>query len=255
MTIASDRLRIVLVGTQHPGNIGSAARAMKTMGLDCLHLVAPERFPDPDALMLAAGADDVLAAATVHATLDGALAGCRFVVGTSARRRNIPLPELNPREAASQLLDAAANGPVALVFGRERTGLENHELQRCHSTVMIPSDPAFSSLNLAAAVQVLAYELRLAALARGEPGHPAPAASAVELEPAATADELEAFFAHLDQALNDIDFHKSKPPERVMARLRRLYLRAGLDTRELKILRGILTEAQRMARLAGRGQA
>lgn len=255
MTSASDSVRIVLVGTQHPGNIGSAARAMKTMGLSSLHLVAPERFPDPDALMLAAGADNLLAAAKVHAQLDDALAGCRFVVGTSARRRNIPLPELTPREAASRLLDAAGQGPVALVFGRERTGLENHELQRCHSTVMIPSDPAFSSLNLAAAVQVLAYELRLAALACGEPAQPGLAASAHDDEPAATVDELEGFFAHLDQTLNDIDFHKSKPPERVMARLRRLYLRAGLDARELKILRGILTEAQRMARLAGGRQA
>ena len=159
-------LRIVLVGTQHPGNIGSAARAMKTMGLSALHLVAPERFPDPEANTLAAGADDLLAAAPVHADLDAALAGCHFVLGTSARRRHVPLPELGPREAAERLLDAAGQGPVALLFGRERTGLENAELQRCHFTVGIPTDPGFSSLNLAAAVQVLSYELRLAVLAR-----------------------------------------------------------------------------------------
>jgi len=249
-------LRIVLVGTQHPGNIGSAARAMKTMGLSALHLVAPERFPDPEANTLAAGADDLLAAAPVHADLDAALAGCHFVVGTSARRRHVPLPDMSPREAAERLVEAAGRGPVALLFGRERTGLENAELQRCHASVGIPTDPGFSSLNLAAAVQVLAYELRLAVLGRGggalPSGRPMPP---LDVEPPATADELEGYFQHLDQALHDIDFHKGKPPEMVMSRLRRLYLRAGLDAREVKILRGILSEAQRMARLARAGRA
>jgi TrmH family RNA methyltransferase len=248
-------VRIVLVGTQHPGNIGSAARAMKTMGLSALHLVAPERFPDPDASMLAAGADDVLDAAGRHADLDAALAGCHFVLGTSARRRHVPMPELSPRQAARQLFAAAAAGPVALVFGRERTGLENAELQRCHAAVAIPADPAYSSLNLAAAVQVLAYELRLASLGddAGEVSGSAPRPDPEE--PPATADELERLFGHLDQALADIDFHKGKPPEMVMQRLRRLFLRAGLDSREVKILRGILSEAQRMARLAAGRQA
>ncbi|TNJ35290.1 RNA methyltransferase [Arenimonas terrae] len=244
-------LRIVLVGTQHPGNIGSAARAMKTMGLSALHLVAPERFPDPEANTLAAGADDLLAGAAVHADLDAALAGCTYVLGTSARRRHVPLPELSPQEAARQLVEAAGRGPVALLFGRERTGLENEELQRCHASVGIPTNPDFSSLNLAAAVQVLAYELRLALLAAAEgalpSGRPMPAP---EQEPPATADELERFFGHMRLTLDEIDFHKGRPPEMVMARLRRLYLRAGLDSREVKILRGILSEAQRMARLA-----
>jgi tRNA (cytidine32/uridine32-2'-O)-methyltransferase len=247
-------LRIVLVGTQHPGNIGSAARAMKTMGLSALQLVAPERFPDKDASMLAAGADDVLDVAGVHAGLDDALAGCRLVLGTSARRRHVPMPELSPRQAAARLVAEAAHGPVALVFGRERTGLENHELQRCHASVGIPADPAYSSLNLAAAVQVLAYEIRLAAL--GDDGRLSGSAPRPEPEePPATADELERLFGHLDQALADIDFHKGKPPDMVMQRLRRLFLRAGLDSREVKILRGILSEAQRMARLAGGRQA
>src|SRR5688572_28849037 len=134
-------LRIVLVGTQHPGNIGSAARAMKTMGLSALHLVAPERFPDPEANTLAAGADDLLAGAAVHADLDAALAGCTYVLGTSARRRHVPMPELSPQEAARQLVEAAGRGPVALLFGRERTGLENEELQRCHASVGIPTNP------------------------------------------------------------------------------------------------------------------
>jgi TrmH family RNA methyltransferase len=256
MTQDLEKLRIVLVGTQHPGNIGSAARAMKTLGLVGLHLVTPERFPDPDANMLAAGADDLLAAAPVHDDLVSALAGCHLVLGTSARRRHVPLPELSPREAARQLVEATARGPVALVFGRERTGLENEELQRCHASVSIPSDPGFSSLNLAAAVQVLAYELRLAWLeASGAPAGGEPATVESGGGPLATAEALERYFQHLDQALHDIDFHKGKPPERVMSRLRRLYLRAGLDERELKILRGILAEAQRMARLARDGQA
>jgi TrmH family RNA methyltransferase len=256
MTQDLEKLRIVLVGTQHPGNIGSAARAMKTMGLVGLHLVTPERFPDPDANMLAAGADDLLAAAPVHDDLVSALAGCHLVLGTSARRRHVPLPELSPRGAARQLVEATARGPVALVFGRERTGLENEELQRCHASVSIPSDPGFSSLNLAAAVQVLAYELRLAWLeASGAPAGGEPATVESGAGPLATAEALERYFQHLDQALHDIDFHKGKPPERVMSRLRRLYLRAGLDERELKILRGILAEAQRMARLARDGQA
>ncbi|MBW8312961.1 MAG: RNA methyltransferase [Rhizobium sp.] len=249
----NENIRIVLVGTQHPGNIGSAARAMKTMGLSALHLVAPERFPDPEAVALAAGADDLLDAAPVLPDLDAALAGCRLVVGTSARRRTVPLPELSPREAARQLVAAAADGPVALLFGRERTGLENEELQRCHASVCIPTHPGFSSLNIAAAVQVLAYELRLEVLgaAGGElpSGRPVPGPGP-EAEPPATADELERFFGHLGQTLDEIDFHKGRAPEMVMARLRRLFLRAAMDSREVKILRGILSEAQRMARLA-----
>ncbi len=250
-----ENLRIVLVGTQHPGNIGSAARAMKTMGLRRLHLVAPERFPDPEAIALAAGADDLLAAAAVQGDLVEALAGCHLVIGTSARRRTVPLPERTPREAARELVEAAARGPVALLFGRERTGLENEELQRCHATVAIPADPAFSSLNLAAAVQVLAYELRLALLEAGQAAPRAPGPEGGAAEPPATADELERYFEHLAQALDDIDFHKGRAPEMVMSRLRRLYLRAGLDQRELKILRGILADAQRMARLARGGGA
>ena len=254
MNIA-DNLRIVLVGTQHPGNIGSAARAMKTMGLSRLHLVAPERFPDPEALALAAGADDLLAAAPVQASLVEALAGCHRVIGTSARRRTVPLPELSPREAARELVEAAARGPVALLFGRERTGLDNEELQRCHATVCIPTDPGFSSLNLAAAVQVLSYELRLALLGAGRLAPPPAGPEGGAPEPPATADELERYFDHLALALDDIDFHKGRAPEMVMSRLRRLYLRAGLDQREVKILRGILADAQRMARLARGGRA
>ena len=240
-------LRIVLVGTQHPGNIGSAARAMKTMGLERLLLVQPQRFPHDEAIALAAGADDVLERAGIHAGLDSALAGCRLVFGTTARRRTVPMPEYSPREAARLLVDAAAEHPVALVFGRERTGLENDELQRCHAAVCIPANPGYSSLNLAAAVQVLAYEVRVEMLSRQEVAVPVVPA---DHELPASADEMERYFTHLAQALDAIDFHKGKAPDIVLMRLRRLYLRAAPDARELRILHGILADTQRAARLA-----
>jgi tRNA (cytidine32/uridine32-2'-O)-methyltransferase len=239
------RIRIVLVGTQHPGNIGSAARALKTMGLTRLVLVDPSRFPHAEADALAAGADDVLAGAQVHASLADALADCRLVLGCTARSRRVALEEQAPRDAADRALGAATEGgEVALVFGRERTGLTNEELQLCHGAVHIPANPAYSSLNLAAAVQVLAYELRLSALDAGGAMH----ASAAEM-PAEHA-ELEGFFAQLAQTLDAIDFHKGRAPESAMRKLRRLFLRAGLDTKEVRLLRGILADAQRMARLA-----
>jgi len=239
----ADRLRIVLVGTQHPGNIGAAARAMKTMGLARLVLVAPEKTPDRDTEAMAAGADDLVAAAPVFTTLAEAVADCRLVLGCTARSRRVQLEELSPRDAASRAVATALQGEVALVFGRERTGLDNNELQLCHAAVHIPSDPAFSSLNLAAAVQVLAYELRLAVL------DAAPMAGrAAEL---ASHAELEGFFAQLGETLDAIDFHKGRAPESAMRKLRRLYLKAGLERAEVRLLRGVLADAQRMARLAG----
>ena len=241
--------RVVLVGTQHPGNIGSAARAMKTMGLSRLDLVAPQRFPDPDAFALSAGAADLLDQARVHVSLADALADCRLVVATTARQRSVPMPEYSPREAMPHILAAQALGPVALVFGRERTGLENEELQLCHSAVCIPANSGYSSLNLAAAVQVLCYEWRMAMLAQ-QPAAPVPAKDADDL-PAPHA-QMESFFGHLGEFLDEIDFHKGKAPEMVTQRLRRLFLRAEPDPRELRILRGILSDTQRLLR-AGRG--
>ncbi|HEY2344318.1 MAG TPA: RNA methyltransferase [Xanthomonadaceae bacterium] len=243
-------VRIVLVGTQHPGNLGSAARAMKTMALHELVLVAPQRPPDhQDALAMAAGADDVLAAARVCATLEEAIADCGFVAGCTARQRQVMLPEFEPREAAPRLLDEARNGPVALVFGPERTGLTNEDLQRCHATVHIPANPVYSSLNLAAAVQVLCYELRLAMLERAVAEDAG--TESVRGDPPATQAQMEAFFDHLGQTLDAIDFHKGRSPVTVMRRLRGLFLRAQPDARELRILRGIFADAERMARLAG----
>jgi len=242
---ALDHLRIVLVGTQHPGNIGSAARAMKTMGLHHLVLVAPERFPHRDAEAMAAGAGDVLDAAVQTATLAEALADCQWVVGCTARSRRIALDGLAPRAAATRALAIAGEGAqVALVFGRERTGLDNSELQLCHAAVEIPANPDYSSLNLAAAVQILSYELRLAALAGTQP-----ALTERSAEPATHA-QLEGFFSHLGETLDAIDFHKGRAPESAMRKLRRIFLRSELGAREVRLLHGVLADAQRMARLA-----
>ena len=250
MSPASDpdlaRLRFVLTRPSHPGNIGAAARALRTMGFEHLALVAPARFPDPEATALAAGADDVLTAAALHATLPDALADCTLALGLSARRRGVSLPELDPRAAAVAVWAALRRGEtVALVFGNERTGLENDELARCHVMVRIPSVDDFSSLNLAQAVQVMAYELRMAILAA------VPTAVAASKPPAGGAD-MERFFDHLFATLDAIDFHKGRAPITIEKRLRKLFLRAKPDARELRVLHGILSDAERMARLAGR---
>jgi tRNA (cytidine32/uridine32-2'-O)-methyltransferase len=240
-------VRFVLVRTSHPGNIGAAARAIRTMGFKRLGLVAPHRFPHPEAVAMAAGADEALDTAVVTSTLVDAVADCTLVLGCTARKRVVQLEELSPREAAARALAASAHGEVAIVFGNERTGLENDELMLCHAAVHIPSVEDFPSLNLAQAVQLLAYELRLAALER------MPVASAGPSEPLASIDELEHFFGHLAQTLDDIDFHKGRSPMTIMKRLRRLFLRAGLEQREVRILRGIFDDAQRMARKARGG--
>lgn len=244
----ADRIRIVLVGTQHPGNLGSAARAMRTMGLTRMVLVAPEKAPNLDTAAMAAGAEALVMDAPVFATLEEAVADCRLVLGCTARSRRIALEELLPREAAERAVEASrAGGNVALVFGRERTGLDNHELQLCHAAVHIPSDPEFSSLNLAAAVQVLAYETRMALLG-AEEAKPANAADPVE--PPASHAELEGFFSQLSDTLAAIDFHKGRTPESAERKLRRIFLRADMNVREVRLMRGVLADAQRMARLA-----
>ena len=246
----SANVRIVLVGTQHPGNIGAAARAMKTMGLSRLVLVAPEKAPDRDTEAMAAGADDLVAAAPIFVTLAEAVADCRLVLGCTARSRRVQLEPLPPREAAARMLATAASAPVALVFGRERTGLDNNELQLCHAAVHIPSDPEFSSLNLAAAVQVLSYEVRMATLAAD-----ADSPGSAPRQALAPHSELEGFFAQLADTLEAIDFHKGRAPESAMRKLRRLYLRAGLDSAEVRLLRGVLADTQRMSMLAGKAHS
>lgn len=243
----NDAIKIVLVGTQHPGNIGSAARAMKTMGLSRLALVAPEKFPHIEAHALAAGADDVLEAAELHADLASAVAGCRFVMGTTARKRTVAMTEHEPRAAAKLLFDAQRQGDVALVFGRERTGLENEELQLCHAAVCIPANPDYSSLNLAAAVQVLSYELRMVGLSEATTA-PVLEVSDPDALPS-THEQMERFFAHFGEFLDDIDFHKGRDPGMITQRIRRLFLRAQPDTRELRILRGMFSDTQRLLKI------
>jgi tRNA (cytidine32/uridine32-2'-O)-methyltransferase len=244
----SNGIRFVLVRTSHPGNIGAAARAIRTMGFARLGLVAPHKFPHPDAVAMASGATAVLEEAVESPTLIEAVADCTLVLGCTARARAVQLEELSPRDAAERAIAASAHGPVAIVFGNERTGLENDELMSCHAAVRIPSVEDFPSLNLAQAVQVLAYETRLAMLAQ-TPQTPR-TADEPKSDPPATAQQLEHLFGHLAQMLDDIDFHKGRSPVTIMKRLRRLFLHAGLDQREVRILRGIFDDAQRMARLA-----
>lgn len=229
-----DRVRVVLVHTTHPGNIGAAARAMKTMGLSRLYLINPSHFPDADADARASGANDVLDQAQVCSTLDEALHGAVLAVGVSARRRDLSHRMLSPREAAPLMLEQTAAGDVALVFGTEMSGLSNDELGRCQLLTSIPANPAYSSLNLASAVQVLAYELRLAA--PGGDALPLP----FERDPASLED-VERFYVHLEQVLVASEFLDPVYPGRMMQRLRRLFARASLEKEEINILRGILT--------------
>lgn len=243
-------IRFVLVGTQLPANIGAAARAMKTMGLARLVLVAPEQPVDDTAMRRAAGADDLLAGAPVHATLAEAVADCQLVLGCTARSRRVALEELLPQVGAGQAVQAAADGlQVAIVFGRERTGLTNDELELCHRAIHIPSNPDFSSLNLGAAVQVLAYTVRMAVLAGQASDQPA--SEDVPRELPASHDQVEGFYQQLGQTLEAIDFHKGRSPDSAMRKLRRLFGKADLTEQEVRLLRGVLADAQRMARLAG----
>jgi tRNA (cytidine32/uridine32-2'-O)-methyltransferase len=234
-------IRIVLLNTTHPGNIGAAARAMKNMCLETLVLVSPREFPGEEATARAAGADDILRHARVCTSLDAALQGCHLVIGSSARSRTIAWPMLDLPEAAARLVSEAAAGEVALLFGPERTGLTNEQLDRCHFLTSIPANPAFSSLNLAGAVQVLAYELRLASLGSVSPQEDkSPSRDA----PLASAEDLQRLYQHLEETLIQIQFLDPQNPRKLMRRLTRLYNRARLDSNELNILRGILTAVQ-----------
>lgn len=229
-------LRVVLVNTTHPGNIGASARAMKTMGIQHLALVNPQGYPCAEATARAAGADDLLHRARVTESLDEALVGCGLVVGSSARRRDLASPLLDPRACAALVAEHSVQAPVALVFGQERTGLTNAELDRCHAYVQIPTDADFSSLNLAAAVQVLCYEMRM----WGGQG------AVVDLtdSPLAPAEEMARFYQHLEETLISLEFLDPLKPRRLMRRLRRLFNRARLEDNEVNILRGILAAIQ-----------
>lgn len=250
-------IRIVLVRTSHPGNVGSAARAMKTMGLDSLWLVAPERFPATEATVMAAGAEDVLQQARVVPDVRAAIADCGLVVGTTARGRHLPWRIVEPRAAAREIATAAQASKAAILFGNERTGLENHELQLCHTLLTIPTGTAYTSLNLAMAVQVVAYEVCLA-LRDERSAHADPLPLAGEREgtvPLASAADMEKFYGHLEQVLGEIDFRDRTNSGHLMARLRRLFQRTVLDQNEMNILRGILTAVQGKRRRAGEPHA
>ncbi|MFI8619670.1 RNA methyltransferase [Marinomonas sp. NPDC078689] len=234
-----NKVRIVLVNTSHPGNIGAAARAMKNMGLADLYLVAPKQYPSPEAVSRASGASDLLDNAVVVETLEEAIADCQLVIGTSARERHIPCPLVDPRQAADLVFEEQLE--TAFVFGREDRGLTNEELQRCHYHVHIPSIESFSSLNLGAAVQVIAYELRMKGLLMAD----APVVEAKWDVPAATVEQLDFLLEHLEKVLTDTEFLDPKAPRKVMTRFRRLYQRAQLDQQEVGMLRGMLSAVEK----------
>lgn len=232
-------IRIVLVETSHPGNIGAAARAMKNMGLNSLYLVNPREFPHEKAVWRSASAEDLLEKAVVCQSVEEAIAGCRLILGASARDRRIPWPILDPRECGRKIVEEM--GPdhqVAILFGRESRGLKNEELQKCHFHVTIPTGEAYTSLNLAMAVQVVCYEILTAHLE--ESSNKTPDAQKWDME-LATAEEVGFFFDHLEKTLTDLNFHDPANPRQLMVRLQRLFNRIRPDQMEINILRGILT--------------
>ena len=239
-----NQIKVVLVGTTHPGNIGATARAMKTMGLQHLELVNPRIFPSKEATAMAAGADDILDNVSIYGELADAIKDCNRVFGTSARVRSISWPVIKPEEAARQLAEmVVSRSPVAVVFGRESSGLTNEELELCNSMISIPVNPDYTSLNIAAAVQIICYEIRKALYEFEVPEH-----GNREGVPLATTGELELFYEHLQQSITDIGFFNPENPRLLMRRLRRLFNRAQLDQNEYNILRGILAAAQKSAK-------
>ena len=225
-------IRVVLTRPSHPGNIGAAARAMKTMGLTDLYLVSPRMFPDAQADARASGALDILQQARVCASLAAALGGCVLAVATSSRQRELRHEMMDAREAAEAIVTQAATHPVALVFGNETSGLSSEEASLCHWWASVPANPAYASLNLGAAVQVFAYELRMAAVGGSVPPKP-------EFEPA-TVDEVEQLYRHFEQTMTASGFLDPAHPKRLLPRLRRLLARARLEAEEVNILRGFL---------------
>ena len=233
-------IRVVLTRPSHPGNIGAAARAMKTMGLSALHVVNPRQFPHPDADARAAGALDLLQQTQIHDSLVGALGGCVLAVATSARHRELRHDMMTVREAARELISKAALHPVAVVFGNETSGLSSEEASLCQVWADIPANPEYPSLNLAAAVQVFAYEMRMAAIA-GVPS------AEMEYAPA-TMDQIEQLYVHFERSMTHTGFFDPDIPKRLPARLRRLLARARLEAEEVKILRGFLRSIDKLRR-------
>lgn len=240
-----DNIRIILVETSHTGNMGSTARAMKTMGLSNLYLVNPLVQPDSHSIALSAGASDVIGNAKIVNTLDEALEGCELVIGTSARSRTLSWPMVEPRDCGEKAVSQSQRSPVAIVFGRERVGLTNEELQKCQYHLYIPTNPEYGSLNLAMAVQLVSYEIRMAFLARQQKNDTVTEEEhTVEYPPS---EDIERFYVHLEQVLNHSGFIRKAHPGIIMSRLRRLFTRAHVETQELHILRGILTSMEKWA--------
>ncbi|MFC0309087.1 tRNA (cytosine(32)/uridine(32)-2'-O)-methyltransferase TrmJ [Gallibacterium trehalosifermentans] len=238
-----DQVKIVLVETSHPGNIGSAARAMKTMGLSQLYLVAPKVLPNEESIALSAGSADVVENAKIVASFDEAVADCSLIIGTSARARHLTTTAISPRYCGEKTIEHLANGKVAIVFGRERIGLTNEELLKCHYHLNIPANPEYSSLNLAMAVQLVSYEIRMAYLqAQSSPTIPQPKATLPE---GVVAEELEYFFQKTEKIYQEIGFIQNSA---VMKKLRRLYLRTAIQRNELNILQGMLTAVERLSK-------
>ena len=237
------QIRFTLIETSHPGNIGGAARAMKCMEFSYLDLVAPKLFPHPDAESRAAGAEDILDRARIFTDTRHAISDCIFVVGATARERSIEWPVEYPRQAAVKIVEQSRKGPVAVLFGRERSGLANDEVDLCHLLVRIPTGREFASLNLASAVQILAYELYLELNKAAD--------LVVKPAGAANQNDMDLLYQHLEATLRDLDFIKTKHPTKLMRKLFRLFNRAQPTVEEVNILRGILTAAQAAARKPG----
>lgn len=241
-----DRLRIVMINTSDSGNIGAAARAMKTMGLRQLVLVQPVEFPTAKATARASAAADLLHRARVVQTLDEAIGDCQLVLGTSARMRTIPWPLIDPRQGAAHVMNEPEGADIAILFGREDAGLTNEELRRCHLHICIPGNEEYSVLNIGSAIQVICYEMRMAVLA--QQANPA----ATDLtgmqqwdEPLVSSEDMERFLKHFEETLLDIDFFDPNNPKQLMTRLRRLFLRTRMDRLEMNLLRGVLATVQK----------
>ncbi len=239
-----NKVKIVLVGTSHPGNIGSVARAMKVMGLSNLVLVEPQCEVDEQTIALASGAADIVQDVQIVSSLEEAVADCGLVIGTSTRSRTLDWPMLEPRQCGEKVVQEAEIHPVALLFGRERTGLTNDELQLCHYHASIPANPEYSSLNLAMAVQVFSYEIRTAYLEKRKNNYSRTEENHNQQE-YPRHNELELFYQHLEKVITDTQFLSHHKPNMVMNKLRRLFSRARPEFQEINILRGILTSIER----------
>ncbi|MCP3852607.1 MAG: RNA methyltransferase [Gammaproteobacteria bacterium] len=234
-------IRIVMINTSHPGNIGAAARVMKNMGLERLYLVNPKEFPNYEATAMASGADDLLSKAIVCSSFEEALEGCQLVLGTTARERKIQHEFIDGREAGTLSVQESSQHEVALVFGRERTGLTNDEIGLCHKLINIPTNPDYSSLNVASAVQIVSYEVMMALRALEDSEE-----EIEDVEEFSSSENIERFYEHLQQTLIDIDFLNLKQSPQLMPKLRHIYNRIRLKQEEVNILRGILSKTQKL---------